>query len=214
MSEPTPPGVPAPAPPEHPDTSPDRPGASPENEPPVEVKRATTLYTATAAFLVFIGVTSLFLLNDTERELRKQLNDLSADQTAVLDQPGLIRGMLIFLAVAVLIVAIGHGITSQALRDRKSWARPVGFTFSGILAGVAVLGTLGGAISIQTIFYLVAGLSGILALAKPQVRDYLQPFPKARPYVPGPFPPGPPNNGSWPPPEQNPADRRPDDPTS
>ncbi len=174
------------------------------------MKRATTLYTATAAFLVFIGVTSLFMLSDTERELRKQLTDLPGEPaSAALAEPGVIRSLLIFLACAVLVVAIGHGLTAQALRDRRPWARPVGFTFSGILAGVAVLGTIGGAVNIQTLFYLVAGLSGILALAKPQVRDYLRPFPKARPYVPGPFPPGPPNGpqppgGPWPPNAQQP----------
>lgn len=194
VSEPTPPGVQAPPPPELRDKAPDK--AS--EEPPLEVKRITTLYTATAAFLVFIGVMGLVLLKDQERALRKAINEVGDERTrAALSDPGLLRGTLIMLGVAVLIVAIGHGLTAQGLRDRKSWARPVGFTFSGILLGVAVLLTIGGGFSMQSVFFLVAGLSGILGLAKPAVRDYLQPWPKHTPS----FPP----SGQWPqPPPQGP----------
>lgn len=194
MSEPTPPGVPAPPAPE---PATDDAG----REAPIEVKRARTLYTATAAFLVFIGVTGLIMLKDAERALRKQLNEIDDPEVSKMLDPSLIWPMLIMVGVAVIVIAIGHGVTAQALHDRKSWARPVGFTFSGILLAFAVLGSFTGALSIQTIFFMVAGLSGILTLAKPQVRDWLEPFPK-RDRGPGPFPPygpgGPPTgSGQW-----------------
>ncbi|WP_166741693.1 hypothetical protein [Cumulibacter soli] len=196
MSEPTPP---SPAPPSAPPPPPhevDRTQGgrkpAPDGDLPIDVRRTRNLYTVVAAFLVFIGVTSLMGVSEAVVEFRKALIEADADVAAQVGD-GMIQALLILSGIATLIVAIGHGLTSHAISDRRSWARPVGLTFSGILLGLAALNLFSGAQMLPTFFFAVSGLLGISLINRPTVREYLRPSPPRYPPS-GPGGPGGPHN--------------------
>lgn len=139
--------------------------------------------------MVFIAVSGLMTISESTIATRKVLTETDSDLSAQISND-MISLVLVMFGIATLAVAIGHGLTAHVLRDRKPWARPLGFTFSGILLGLAAVSLLTGAFNMPTFFFAVGGLLGISLISKPQVRDYLQPN---RPQPgPGRFPPGPP----------------------
>lgn len=201
MSDPTPPSPAPPSAPPSPEKEASRSagqrGNKPDSDAPIEVRRARNLYTVVAAFLVFIGITGLTTISETAVAFRTALND--ADP-AVSEQisTGMIKALLVLTAVATLIVAVGHGLTSQALDGRRSWSRPLGFTFSGILLGLAALNLISGAQIMPSFFFAIAGLLGISLLRRPEVRDYLRPRWGGPNGGPGGYPPGPPPGAPMP----------------
>lgn len=199
MSEPTPPSKAppsAPPPPERDTPRAGRPGGAnqAEGETPLEVRRARNLYTVVAAFLVFIGVTSLMSISESVVAFRTALNDADPSVSEQISN-GMIKTLLVLTGVATLMVAVGHGLTSHALSERRSWSRPLGLTFSGILLGLAALNILSGAQVMPSFFFAIAGLLGISLLSRPEVRDYLRPRWGGPNGGPPNLPPGPPPSG-------------------
>ena len=122
--------------------------------------------------LMFLGVLMMTQVGSTAASVKQAIDEMQPDLAGTLTLTQV--KMLIWFAAGVLvIVSVGHALTAHGLRDRRAWSRPVGFTFAGILCGLGVLGMVSG--NIPFIILGLGALWGIVMLAKPDVRSYLDP---------------------------------------
>ncbi|QHC00928.1 hypothetical protein EK0264_11955 [Epidermidibacterium keratini] len=158
-----------------------------EAEPPAELRRASNLSTLIAALLVFLTVLNLTQFSSQLRAARRVVADSAPDLAGGVSD-GMIRGVLILSLVLTAVVAIGFGLTAHGARGRKSWTRPVGFTFGGIMMALAVLSLGAGAAGLPQLVLGAIALWVVLLLSRPVVRDYLKrrPADPARPPYPSP----------------------------
>lgn len=157
-----------------------------ESEPPPELRRASNLSTLIAALLMFLTVLNLTQIGSQLRAARRIVAESAPDLVGEVSD-GMIRGVLIVSIVLTAIVAIGFGLTAHGARGRKSWTRPVGFTFGGIMMALAVLSLGAGAAGLPQLVLGAIALWVVLLLARPVVRDYLKPR-RSDPALP-PYPP-------------------------
>jgi len=151
-----------------------RPGGDggPVSPPPREVRRASILQTLIAVILVFFGV---FYLAQTDRlpvELMHAMESVDADLVADVSMAQL-AAVVRAAAVILLVIGLGHGAAAHGLRGRRTWARPVGFVFSGMLVALTVLSMLGGAMSYPVLIMGLLGLWAIVLTSRPTVKKYL-----------------------------------------
>lgn len=163
--------APPPAPPA-PQPNEGRRKLEPEKEPPLDVRRAASHFTILGVLLMFLGVLMLTQVASTASDVKAAMDELQPDLAAeiTLDQ---VKLMIWFAAGLLILLSIGLALTAHGLRERKAWSRPVGFTFAGILCGLGALGLVSA--NIPFIILGLGALWGIVMLAKPDVRNYLDP---------------------------------------
>ena len=146
-----------------------RPG---EGAPPREVKRAMVVQTIIAAIMVFFGVFYLAQTESLTGDLMRELTRL--DNPAVADiSVAQLAGVVRVAAVMLLVLGLGHGLAAQGLHSRKTWARPVGFVFSGVMVAITIMSFFSGTASYPILIMGLLGAWSIVLIGRPRVKTYL-----------------------------------------
>ncbi len=152
----------------------DRAKGSPNGapEPPREVRRASLVQTVIAVILVFFGVFYLTQADNLTTELMRAMESVDAELVAKISIAQL-GSVVRTAAVVLLVIGLGHGAAAHGLRSRKTWARPVGFVFSGLLVALTVLSIFSGALSYPVLLMGLLAVWAIVLTTRPAVKTYL-----------------------------------------
>lgn len=142
------------------------------SQPPREVRRASIVQTVIAVILVFFGVFYLAQTDSLTTELMRTMESADAKMVADISMAQL-AAVVRVAAVILLVIGVGHGAAAHGLRGRKTWARPVGFVFSGLLVALTVLSMLGGALSYPVLLMGLLAVWAIVLISRPAVKKYL-----------------------------------------
>ncbi|PRZ32756.1 hypothetical protein CLV47_12629 [Antricoccus suffuscus] len=141
-------------------------------KPPREVRRASVVQTVIAVILVFFGVFYLTQTDNLTSELMRAMESVDAKMVADISIAQL-ASVVRTAAVVLLIIGLGHGAAAHGLRSRKTWARPVGFVFSGLLVALTVLSMFSGAMSYPVLLMGLLAVWAIVLTSRPAVKTYL-----------------------------------------